>query len=46
MNSVARLSDPADVMTPRATTREVLLFRLNTLPVAYLIPLWKVTSNI
>jgi len=36
MNSVGS-SVPADVVTPRATTREVSLFRLYTLRVAYLI---------
>jgi hypothetical protein len=37
MNSVVRSSVPADVVTPRATTGEVSLFRLYTLRVAYLI---------
>ena len=37
MNSVVGSSVPADVATPRATTREVSLFRLYTLRVAYLI---------
>jgi hypothetical protein len=37
MNSVVGSSVPADVVTPRATTREVSLFRLYTLRVAYLI---------
>ena len=37
MNSVVGSSVPSDVATPRATTREVSLFRLYTLRVAYLI---------
>ena len=37
MNSVVGSSVPADVVTARATTREVSLFRLYTLRVAYLI---------
>ena len=37
MNSVVGSSVPSDVVTPRATTREVSLFRLYTLRVAYLI---------
>ena len=37
MNSVVGSSVPADVVTPRSTTREVSLFRLYTLRVAYLI---------
>ena len=37
MNSVVGSSVPADVVTRRATTREVSLFRLYTLRVAYLI---------
>jgi len=37
MKSVVGSSVPADVMTPHATTREVSLFRLYTLRVAYLI---------
>jgi hypothetical protein len=37
MNSVVGSSVPADAVTRRATTREVSLFRLYTLRVAYLI---------
>ncbi len=37
MKSVVGSSIPADGVTPRATTREVSLFRLYTLRVAYLI---------
>src|SRR5215469_9218503 len=37
MNSVVGSSVPSDVATPRATTREVSLFRLYTLRLAYLI---------
>lgn len=37
MNSVVGSSVPPDVVTPRATAREVSLFRLYTLRIAYLI---------